>query len=129
MWTFGLIMCAQLLFVNTFHLAILVQYWVSFEYCLSIQITDMAHVFITFSLRHCFFPFVTVIQRVHKRLLDLDKCQRSPSNDRAICDDTTTILACRVLISIGVQIQFRSACYLQYYAFYHGFSLRWLLTL
>ncbi|KAJ1350640.1 hypothetical protein KIN20_006476 [Parelaphostrongylus tenuis] len=27
MWTFGVLMCAQLLFVNTFHLALLIQYW------------------------------------------------------------------------------------------------------
>ncbi|KJH47775.1 phospholipid-translocating P-type ATPase, flippase [Dictyocaulus viviparus] len=27
MWTFGVILCAQLLFVNTFHLALLIQYW------------------------------------------------------------------------------------------------------
>lgn len=30
MWTFGLVICAQLLFVNSFHLALLVQYWVVF---------------------------------------------------------------------------------------------------
>lgn len=29
MWTFGVVLCAQLLFVNTFHLALLLQYWVS----------------------------------------------------------------------------------------------------
>lgn len=27
MWTFGVVLCAQLLFVNTFHLALLLQYW------------------------------------------------------------------------------------------------------
>ncbi|KAK6022971.1 IC domain protein, HAD ATPase, P-type family, partial [Ostertagia ostertagi] len=27
MWTFGVVMCAQLLFVNTFHLCLLMQYW------------------------------------------------------------------------------------------------------
>ncbi|VDM59554.1 unnamed protein product [Angiostrongylus costaricensis] len=27
MWTFGVVLCAQLLFVNTFHLALLIQYW------------------------------------------------------------------------------------------------------
>ncbi|KIH60812.1 IC domain protein, HAD ATPase, P-type family [Ancylostoma duodenale] len=31
MWTFGVVLCAQLLLVNTFHLALLLQYWVCFR--------------------------------------------------------------------------------------------------